>query len=74
MEVLPVALAGLNRAEGRLDQAAGRIAAWGTPAGDTVDLSAEMINLLQARTEFEANAKVVNIADEMRRRLLDVLG
>ncbi|CAK0767364.1 Flagellar basal-body/hook protein C-terminal domain-containing protein [uncultured Gammaproteobacteria bacterium] len=34
---------------------------------------AVIVSLLQAKTEFAANAKVMNVAGDMTRKLLDVL-
>jgi flagellar basal body rod protein FlgG len=62
MNVLPAALAGMNQAQAQVDRAATRIAGSEAPSGDVVDLSVEMVNLLQARTAFEADARLVHIA------------
>jgi len=42
-------------------------------AEDMVDLSAEMVSLLEARHLFQANARVVRTGGEMLRRLLDLI-
>ncbi len=52
---------GLERAEGQLNQAAQAIA---TPQGDSVDLSAQAVALIQAKNNFEANLKTLQIGDE----------
>jgi flagellar basal body rod protein FlgG len=68
-------LAGLERASASLDRAASRIAAAADPAqSDSVDLSSEMIAVLEARNSFESNVKVAQTQDEMTRSLLNVLG
>jgi len=41
--------------------------------GDTVDLSADMVNLLQARNDFAANTKVVHVADEIQQSTINIL-
>jgi flagellar hook protein FlgE len=70
-----IPLAGMNRAESQLNQTAARLAGIsGSPAGDTVDLSAEMISLIEARNNFAANTKTVQPEDEVTRSLLNVLG
>jgi flagellar hook protein FlgE len=61
--ILATALEGMSRAEARLDGAAAQIATW--EGGDTVDLSAEAVNLMQARVEFQANANVIRVAREI---------
>jgi flagellar hook protein FlgE len=58
---------GLERAEGQLNQAAQAIA---TPQGDSVDLSAQAVALIQAKNNFEANLKALQIGDEMTQTLL----
>jgi len=62
---------GLERAEGQLNQAAQAIA---TPQGDSVDLSAQAVALIQAKNNFEANLKTLEIGDEMTKTLLKAVG
>ena len=69
-----IPLAGLDRASAAVDRAATRIAASSTSPGDTVDLSAEAVALLEARNSFSANVKVVQAYDEMSRSFLNALG
>ena len=61
---------GIERAEGQLNQAAQAIA---TPQGDSVDLSAQAVALIQAKNNFEANLKTLQISDEMTKTLLKVV-
>jgi flagellar hook protein FlgE len=77
VEISNLALQGMARATSMVDRAAGRIArlpmdASATPT-DTVDLSTEMVNLLQGQRSFEANVKSAQTADEMTRTTLDML-
>ncbi len=70
---------GMRRAEDRLGVAAERIARAaaapsGLAAGDTVDLSAETIALMEARNHFAANLNALRVGDKMARTALDVLG
>jgi flagellar hook-associated protein FlgK len=74
MNVLPTALAAMDQAQTQFDKAASRIAASQTPSGDAVDLSAEAVNLLQARTEFDAGTRLAGTADDMVKHLLNVTG
>jgi flagellar basal body rod protein FlgG len=67
-------LSGMNRASASLDQAASRIAAAPFPGGDSVDLSAEMVALMTARTSFAANVAVAKTEDQMSQSLLSILG
>jgi flagellar hook-associated protein FlgK len=75
MDVMSAALSGMQQAQGTLEKTAQRIAsADANPAsGDKVDLSAEMVNLIGARQQFSANAKVAHVADEMQKSLLDLM-
>lgn len=72
-------LAGLDRAESKINQVASELAHAGTattgaPGGDTVDLSAEMVSLLQARNDYSGNLKIIQSEDDMNKSLLNVLG
>ena len=85
MDVMSAALSGMQQAQDKLEQTARRVAGAGlpqsganqtggsAPATDTVDLSAEMINLLSARQQFSTNARVAHVADQMQKSLLDML-
>ena len=59
MEILAAALQGLNSAEAKVDQAAVRISQAGISpqgsSGDTVDLAAEIVNLMAGKEEYLAN-------------------
>ena len=46
----------------------------GSGQGDQVDLSTEAVALIQSRNSFEANTKVIQIADEMDKTLLNAVG
>jgi len=74
MNVLSTALAGMNQAETQFNRAATRIAASQTPSGDAVDLSTEAVNLLQARTDFDASTRLAGSVDDMTKQLLNVVG
>jgi flagellar hook protein FlgE len=72
MNVQMVALDGLSRAAAQLEATAARIARSADPA-DSVDLSAEMIALIEARNAFAINARVLRTANEMESHLVDLL-
>ena len=74
MEIVNIALGGLEAAQGSLQKAAERIAKAADPGADSIDLSTEMVALLAARNQFASNARVVQTGDEMSKMLLDVLG
>jgi flagellar basal body rod protein FlgG len=68
-------MSGLDRATSSVNQTAASIAKSGfTASGDSVDLSTEMVSLMQGRQDFEANTKVINTEDEMTKSLLNVIG
>ncbi len=79
MRVVDTALNGLDQAEALLERTADRLArlplALEQPAPqDSVDLSAEMVSLIEARHHFQINTRVLKTAFELEERLLDVLG
>ena len=82
MAAISNALQGLASAESQFNTAASKIAEWGlpqagsngVPQGDTIDLSAEAVAVLQARNNFEANTKMIKVADQMDQTLLNVIG
>ena len=67
-------LAGMSAAEQGLNKAASQIATAGTNAGDSVDLSAETVAMLEAKNQFGANASVVHAEDQVYQSLLKVVG
>ncbi len=72
MQISAIALSGMHAAETRLEHAANRIARVSQPE-DQVDLSAEMVALIEARNNFAANANVMKTADEVERSLLELV-
>lgn len=75
-----IPLGGMSRATSDFNRAASGIARATVPPSttespvDTVDLSHEMVALLQAKNDYAANAKAVRVFDEMNRATLDMLG
>lgn len=76
MEISSHALQGLTRAEALLERTAQRIARLPARAesGDTVQLSEEIVRLLEARTLHRANVKSLQTADELTRATLKLFG
>ena len=77
MDVSSIALQGLQQANAQLEAAAVKIASAGggsseTPTLDVVDLSAEMLALISARTLFDVNLATLKTADQMQKSLLDI--
>ena len=78
MDISNVALDGLHRAEVKLEKAATRIASFGADSSggantDTVDLSAEMVALMSAKTEFSANLKTLEAAGQEQKSLIHLM-
>ena len=79
-----IPLAGMDRAEASLNTTATQIAgisvagigvATGTTGqGDTVDLSAEMIALMEARNNFAVNAKLAQAENQVAQISINLLG
>ena len=67
MDISAIALDGMNQASARFDRAARQLTAAATPIPeeDSVDLSTAAVNLLAARNQFAASAKVAHVADDL---------
>jgi len=85
MEVQSIGLAGLEKAQEKLAAAAKRLSsgvAGGTYAAspssnnpnDRLDLSAEVVALLEAKTATQVNLKLVETANELASQTIDILG
>ena len=72
MDVARIALGGLQAAETLLEKSANRLAT-AKPAIGEVDLTADIVGVLSAREQFQANARVMRAADEMQKNLIDLL-
>ncbi|MCJ2012817.1 flagellar protein [Methylobacterium sp. J-076] len=87
-DALTIATGGMTTAARRLDAIAGQVSTLGTgtldtgtlggegtalPPAATVDLSASVLGLIEARTGFAMNAAVARTADAMAKRTLDIL-
>ena len=75
---LDSALQGLAQAQGNFDKAAGKIVRQTVSVDaspqEPGSLAGDMVELLQARNDFEANLKAFQTGEEMQKSLLDVLG
>lgn len=72
MELTGIGLEGLRLAEQKLEKAARKIAQ--PLAQDTVDLSQQAVDILEARRHYEANLKLLKTSDELNGQLLDLIG
>jgi flagellar hook protein FlgE len=73
MDVMNAALGGMQNAQSKFDKTAQRISGASTQASDSTDLSTDMVDMLAARNQFQTNARVFQTADEMQKRLLDIM-
>lgn len=71
------ALMGMNRAQSKLERTAERLASLPLSSDapqDEVDLSEEMVNLVEARNSYEANLRSLETADEITEHVIDLIG
>ncbi|HYM13081.1 MAG TPA: hypothetical protein VEU62_20240 [Bryobacterales bacterium] len=75
MTAITSALQGMMAASQQVDQVAQRVARTGldSNATDSVDISSEAVQLLNARSTFEMEVKVAHIANELDKNLLNLL-
>jgi hypothetical protein len=66
------AFASVDATADRLSRNSGLLSALGQ-TGDIIDLSAEMVALMQARNDVEMNVKVAQTLQEMNGQVLDIL-
>ena len=65
-------VSGMQQAASRFEDSAARVARSGTGLAD-VDLATEMVNVLMAKTDFTANAKVARTITDMQKSAIDIL-
>ena len=66
-------LAGLERASAQVERIAERVAK-PSQTGDTVNLSGEMISLIEARNQARTDVSLVKTEDQVTKALLDMVG
>ena len=64
---------GMRLAADRFEASASRVARFGTELGPDVDIASEMIEVLEAKAQFKASAKIVSVADNLAKATLDIL-
>jgi flagellar hook protein FlgE len=72
MDPIATAQYGLLAASRRFEASASRVARMGVE-GENVDLAAEVVQQINAKTEFSANLSVIRTAQDMTGELLDIL-
>ena len=73
MDVMSAALGGMRTAQNSLEKTAERIAGAAAQLPDSVDLSTEMVEMLAAANQYQANARVLQTTDTMQKKLLNIL-
>ena len=73
MSIAAIALSGLGQVHARVQASAERLAKISTQPGDTVDLSAEIIGLAQAKNENAALLAALKTDDEITAQTLNIL-
>jgi len=63
-------LAGMTQAETSVNQIAKRLA---NPASDTIDLSTEIVTLMQAGNDMAMNVKVAQTEDQLMQSAISIL-
>ncbi|MGH9584500.1 MAG: hypothetical protein ACRD4O_16375 [Bryobacteraceae bacterium] len=68
-------ISGMQAAQAQIERSASRIASFPSAGvgADSVDLSAEMISLLEARNNFAANVKAQEVMDETNQSALNLV-
>lgn len=79
MSLLQSATDGIRKTEERVQRVAERLSRLplssdGATPEDTVDLSAEVVALIEAKNEHALNAKVAEMATSLDQHMLDILG
>ena len=72
MDPIATAQYGLLAASRRFEASASRVARMGVES-ENVDLAAEVVQQITAKTEFSANLAVIRTAQDMTGELLDIL-
>ncbi len=73
MSIAAIALSGLGQVHARVQATAERLAKAPAGGGDTVDLSAEIIGLSQAKNENAALLAALKTDDELTAQTLNIL-
>jgi flagellar hook protein FlgE len=73
MDLLSVALGGMRNAQSMLEKTVEHIATVSPETSDSVDVSSQMVAMLAARNQFQTNVRLFQTADDMRKRLVDLL-
>jgi flagellar hook protein FlgE len=72
MDPIATAQYGMLAASRRFDASASRVARMGVE-GENVELTTEIVEQINAKSAFAANASVIRTAQDMQDRLLDIL-
>ena len=77
MDFSAIALQGLEQAQTQFENVATALASAGTTAGggnvDVVDLSAEIVAMMAAKTDFSISLSVLKTASQVEKQVTDIL-
>jgi flagellar basal body rod protein FlgC len=73
MDAITTAATGLVGAANRVDAVATRLAQMGQPNSPDVDVARQMVDLVEAKTDYQANVAVIRTSNEMTGALLDMM-
>jgi len=77
MDLSAIALQGMEQAQVHLENASTRLAGAGASPGganlDIVDLSAEMVALMSAKTDFSINLTVLKTVNQIQKDAIDLM-
>lgn len=75
MSALTIATTGMNAVANRFERNAVNItrAGAGTPEGQKVDMTAELVDMLMNQNQFEILANVARRASDMQKSAIDIL-
>lgn len=74
MEISSIGLSSMQNAQNRFDRAAAQVARAPADPPDSVDLSAQAVEMISAQNQYATGVKIVHVGDEMQQLLLNLLG
>jgi hypothetical protein len=73
MEISSIALSSMQNVQDRFDRAADGVARAPANPQDSVDLSAQAVDMISAKNQFAFGVKIVHVGDELQQSLLNLL-
>lgn len=73
MEISSIGLSAMQNAQDRFERAAAQVARAPADPQDSVDLSAQAVQMISAKNQYATGVKIVHLGDEMQQSLLNLL-